>query len=41
VLDAFPPADLIVERIGDLMDYDLPRLLAASRKSQSSLGVTR
>jgi FMN phosphatase YigB (HAD superfamily) len=41
VLDAFPPADLTVERIGDLLDYDLPRLLAASRKSQSSLGVTR
>jgi FMN phosphatase YigB (HAD superfamily) len=40
-LDAFPPADLTVERIGDLLDYDLPRLLAASRKPQSSLGVTR
>jgi len=41
VRDAFPPADLTVERIGDLLDYDLPRLLAASRKSQSNLGVTR
>jgi FMN phosphatase YigB (HAD superfamily) len=31
VLGAFPPADVTIEHIGDLLDYDLPRLLRASR----------
>ena len=31
VLDAFPPADVTIEHIRDLLDYDLPRLLRASR----------
>ena len=30
VLGAFPPADVTIEHIGDLLDYDLPRLLTAS-----------
>jgi hypothetical protein len=29
------PADLTVERIGDLLDYDLPALLAGNNQSQS------
>jgi FMN phosphatase YigB (HAD superfamily) len=31
VLDAFPPADLSIERIADLLDYDPRQLLLASR----------
>jgi FMN phosphatase YigB (HAD superfamily) len=31
VLDAFPPADVTIERIGDLLDHDLPRLRTISR----------
>ena len=27
----YPPADVTIERIGDLVDYDLPALLGASR----------
>jgi hypothetical protein len=30
-LARFPPADLAVERIGDLLGYDLPHLLGAAR----------
>ena len=29
-LAAYPPADITVERIGDLLDYDLPSLLVAA-----------
>ena len=29
VVAAYPPADVTIERIGDLLDYDLPALLAA------------
>jgi len=29
----YPPADITVERIGELVNYDLPALLAASSKS--------
>jgi FMN phosphatase YigB (HAD superfamily) len=29
----FPPADVTIERIGDLLDYDLPGLRSASRLS--------
>jgi FMN phosphatase YigB (HAD superfamily) len=31
ILADYPPADISVERIGDLLDYDLPTLLAAGR----------
>jgi len=31
VVRAFPPVDVTIEHIGDLLDYDLPRLLRASR----------
>jgi FMN phosphatase YigB (HAD superfamily) len=30
VIGAFPPADVTIERIGDLLDFDMPRLRAAS-----------
>ena len=39
VLSALPPADVTIERIGDLLDYDLARLRTAA--STSSLKVTR
>ena len=32
-LAAYPPADLSIERIGDLLEYDLPALLAATPAS--------
>ena len=31
----YPPADLTVERIGDLVDYDVPALLAGNNQSKS------
>jgi FMN phosphatase YigB (HAD superfamily) len=31
VQGAFPPADVTIEHIGDLLDYDLPRVLRAPR----------
>jgi len=34
---SYPPADLTVERIGDLLDYDLPALLA----DQQSIRISR
>lgn len=30
----YPPADITVGRVGELVDYDLPALLGATRKSQ-------
>jgi hypothetical protein len=30
---AYPPAEIRIERIGDLVNYDLPALLTASRRS--------
>jgi FMN phosphatase YigB (HAD superfamily) len=33
VLGALPPADVTIERIGDLLDYDLARLPAAAKPS--------
>jgi FMN phosphatase YigB (HAD superfamily) len=30
ILAGYPPADISIERIGNLLDYDLPTLLAAS-----------
>jgi hypothetical protein len=32
-IEAYPPADLSIERIGDLMQYGLEDFLAASSKS--------
>ena len=37
----YPPADLTVNRIGDLLDYDLAGLLAGQRPSQPPQEVTR
>jgi FMN phosphatase YigB (HAD superfamily) len=36
VIGAFPPADVTIERIGDLLDFDLPRLRTASRPLAST-----
>jgi FMN phosphatase YigB (HAD superfamily) len=41
VLDAFPPADVTIEHIGDLLDYDLPRLRTMSRLPESRPKATR
>ena len=41
VIAECPPADLTVERIGDLLDYDLPALLAGQQSVQISQEVTR
>ena len=30
-LSAYPPADLSVEHIGDLLDYDFPALLGSAK----------
>jgi FMN phosphatase YigB (HAD superfamily) len=40
-LAACPPADLTVNRIGDLLDYDLPALLAGQPSVHVSRQVTR
>ncbi|MEA2801946.1 MAG: hypothetical protein QOE49_2041 [Rhodospirillaceae bacterium] len=40
VISALPPADVTIERIGDLLDYDLPRLRTAPTSLASSLKVT-
>jgi FMN phosphatase YigB (HAD superfamily) len=41
VAGMFPPADVSIERIGDLLDCDLPGLRSASRLSSTSLKVMR
>jgi FMN phosphatase YigB (HAD superfamily) len=41
VISALPPADVTIEHIGDLLDYDLPRLLESPRALASNLKVTR
>jgi FMN phosphatase YigB (HAD superfamily) len=41
VLASNPPADLTVERISDLLEYDLPGLLAGQRSIPSMTEVTR
>jgi FMN phosphatase YigB (HAD superfamily) len=38
---AYPPADLTVGRISDLLDYDLPTLLAGQQTVQISQEVTK
>jgi FMN phosphatase YigB (HAD superfamily) len=40
VISALPPADVTIERIGDLLDYDLARLSTAPRSLASSQKVT-
>ena len=34
-VSTFPAADITIERIGDLLRYDLPQLLAAGQRSAS------
>jgi FMN phosphatase YigB (HAD superfamily) len=41
VVGAFPPADVTIERIGDLLSCDLPRLWSALRVLASNLESTR
>jgi FMN phosphatase YigB (HAD superfamily) len=41
VMAALPPADVTIERIGDLLDHDLSRLGTLPRTLASSLKVTR
>src|SRR5215475_2394578 len=41
VIAALPPADVTIEHIGALLDYDLARLGATPRALESSLKVTR
>jgi FMN phosphatase YigB (HAD superfamily) len=36
VIGAFPPADVTIERIGDLLDFDMPRLRTTSRPLAST-----
>ena len=38
-LAAYPPADLTVERIGDLVNYDLTALLGADTGHRTALRV--
>ncbi len=40
VVSALPPADVTIERIGDLLDYDLSRLQTAPRPVASNPKVT-
>jgi FMN phosphatase YigB (HAD superfamily) len=40
LVGAFPPADVTIERIGDLLDCDAPRRRAAARPPASSMKVT-
>ena len=41
IIAACPPADLTVERITDLLNYDLPALLTSQQSIQVSSEVTR
>ena len=41
VMSALPPADVTIERIGDLLDYDLARFSTAPRNPASSQKVTQ
>jgi FMN phosphatase YigB (HAD superfamily) len=41
VTSAFPPADVTIERIGDLLDYDLPSLVTASSRRATQTEATR
>ncbi len=41
VLAAYPPADVEVERIGDLLRYDLPSLVSAGNKPLEKMAARR
>jgi FMN phosphatase YigB (HAD superfamily) len=41
IVAEFPPADVTINRIGDLLDWDLPSLWLTSRTMNPSLKVTR
>ena len=41
VVSALPPADVTIERIGNLLEYDLTRLRTAPCPLASSLKATR
>ena len=41
VVASYPPADLTVERIGDLLGYDLPAFLAGHRSTPLAMEVTQ
>jgi FMN phosphatase YigB (HAD superfamily) len=41
IIAACPPPDVTVERIGDLLDHDLPALVAARKSTQKSAEVKR
>jgi FMN phosphatase YigB (HAD superfamily) len=41
IVRAFPPADVTVEHIGDLLDYDLPRVCSSAQAQASRLEATR
>ena len=38
---AYPPADISIERIGDLLDFDLPRILSAKAANGASARGSR
>jgi hypothetical protein len=41
IAGAFPPADVTIEHIGDLLDYDLPRICSSAQARASRLEATR
>jgi FMN phosphatase YigB (HAD superfamily) len=41
IAGAFPPADVTIERIGDLLDCDLPRICSSAQARASRLEATR
>ncbi len=41
LISAYPPADLTIERIGDLLDFDLHALIAGTRASGSSDAISQ
>lgn len=41
IIAQFPPANLTIEHIGDLLDYDLAALLASRQSVQISREVTK
>ena len=41
IAGAFPPADATIQRIADLLDYDLPRICSPAQARASKLEATR
>jgi hypothetical protein len=41
MIPACPPANLTVKRIGDLLDYDLPAILAGQQSVQFSQEIIK